>query len=103
MSAIKNYTWKQMPLAGNIPEAGNSAEYNSGSWRTYRPVWCKERCVQCLTCWFVCPDSAIVIKDGKVVGVDYEHCKGCGICIKECPPKAHAFDKELESKFIGMK
>ena len=28
------------------------------------------------------------IENGKVVGIDLDHCKGCGICAEECPRKA---------------
>jgi Pyruvate/2-oxoacid:ferredoxin oxidoreductase delta subunit len=34
-----------------------------------------------------CPDSSILVEAGKVVGIDDKHCKGCGICAKECPTK----------------
>ena len=60
----------------------------TGSWRTYRPDWDEEKCVHCLRCWILCPDSSIVVKDGKVTGIDYDHCKGCGICSEECPKDA---------------
>jgi pyruvate ferredoxin oxidoreductase delta subunit len=46
-----------------------------------------------------CPDSAIIVEDAKVKGVDYDHCKGCGICARECPPKVQAFTMESEAKF----
>ena len=36
------------------------------------------------------PDSAVELdtsgKKPKVVRIDLEHCKGCGICAHECPP-----------------
>ncbi|MFP4200641.1 MAG: 4Fe-4S binding protein [Clostridia bacterium] len=42
--------------------------------------------MQCRLCWIYCPDSAIMTnEDGEVVGIDYDHCKGCGICAVECP------------------
>jgi pyruvate ferredoxin oxidoreductase delta subunit len=28
---------------------------------------------------------AVIVKDGKMVGIDYDYCKGCGICALECP------------------
>jgi len=28
--------------------------------------------------------------------IDYDHCKGCGICVEECPTKALSFIKEGE-------
>ena len=82
--------WKEIPLGGLIVEPGNSQTYETGSWRTFKPIHDKEKCTNCLRCWILCPDSAIVVKDGKVVGIDYEHCKGCGICARECPDKIKA-------------
>jgi pyruvate ferredoxin oxidoreductase delta subunit len=32
-----------------------------------------------------CPDSCILAKDNKREEFDYDHCKGCGICVKACP------------------
>jgi len=92
----KDTGWKEMPLAGSVPEPGTSVEYNSGSWRTYRPVHDAEKCIHCLRCWIMCPDSAILVEDSKVVGIDMEHCKGCGICAAECPPKIKAIEMVLE-------
>ncbi len=76
--------WKELPDADSI-EAGTSAEFKTGDWRSQRPVFHKENCIHCLTCWVVCPDAAIIVEDGKVTGYDYDHCKGCGICANECP------------------
>ncbi len=90
--------WKEIPIGGVNPEAGSAVKYNSGSWRTFKPVWFKDKCIQCYLCWINCPDSSILIKDGKVAGVDYEHCKGCGICAAVCPPKAEAFKMVKEEK-----
>jgi len=43
-------------------------------------------CNMCLKCFAFCPDSAIRIsEDGTYLEVDYEYCKGCGICVTECP------------------
>jgi len=85
---IKPHTWKTMPRGGIIPEAGNAAAYRTGAWRTYRPIWSAENCIHCLTCWILCPDASIQAERGKVKGIDYEHCKGCGICAHECPINA---------------
>lgn len=79
--------WKDIPIGGLILEAGNAVNYKTGGWRTLKPVHDEKKCINCLFCWIYCPDSAILVKDGKVVGVDYEHCKGCGICARECPVK----------------
>jgi Pyruvate/2-oxoacid:ferredoxin oxidoreductase delta subunit len=43
-------------------------------------------CNMCLKCFANCPDSSIRISaDGKSLEVDYNYCKGCGICVEECP------------------
>ena len=69
----KLLTWKEMPIGGMIVDAGNSEEYETGGWRTYRPVRAEERCIHCLRCWILCPDSAILVEDGKMIGFDYDH------------------------------
>ena len=65
-------------------EAGNATGYVTGGWRSVRPVWNAENCKQCMLCWMNCPDSSIVTEDGKMTGINFNHCKGCGICVKEC-------------------
>jgi len=82
--------WKSIPIGGKILEAGNAAAYKTGGWRTYRPIWDASKCSNCLFCWVYCPDSSIKVKNGKITGIDYDHCKGCGICAKECPLKDKA-------------
>ena len=77
--------WKEAGECGIVRDAGNSVLYETGTWRSMRPVRDMEQCTQCLICWIVCPDASIAIVDGKVDEFDYVHCKGCGICAQECP------------------
>jgi pyruvate ferredoxin oxidoreductase delta subunit len=98
----KKLTAVELPV-GDIVEAGTAVSFHTGSWRSQRPVWNKEKCINCLVCWISCPDSCIkIIPDEKKVsvidGIDYEHCKGCGICARECPPKIKAIAMEQEKK-----
>ena len=88
--------WKEIPLGCVSFEAGNAESYITGGWRTFKPVWNSEKCIQCLGCWIQCPDNSILVEDGKVVGIDYDHCKGCGICAKVCPDKIQAISMEKE-------
>jgi len=90
--------WKDLPEGGIILEAGNAANYNTGAWRSDRPIWIKENCIQCNFCWIFCPDSSIAVKDGEMTGIDYMHCKGCGICAMECPSKVKALVMVTEAE-----
>jgi 2-oxoacid:acceptor oxidoreductase delta subunit (pyruvate/2-ketoisovalerate family) len=85
ISRVNEWKAEDFPKGCVIPASGNSAEYNVGGWRSERPIHDMEACIQCMLCFIFCPDSAVVLEEGKVVGFDYEHCKGCGICAMECP------------------
>jgi len=87
-------TWRELPAGGVIVDAGNSVYYETGTWRTWRPIWNAEHCTHCLMCWVFCPEDSFELGDrvfpnGKtrkaIKAIDYFHCKGCGLCVKECP------------------
>ena len=86
--------WKEIPIGGLITEAGNAYSYNTGGWRTFKPVKDESKCIHCLICWVYCPDSSILVSEGKMKGFDYDHCKGCGICAQVCPKKCIEMVKE---------
>ena len=90
--------WKEIPIGGLILDAGNSEEYETGSWRSSRPIIDMEKCSHCMFCWLFCPEGAIQVKDEKFVGIDLDHCKGCGICAHECPRKAITMVDEASVK-----
>ncbi|MFQ6086102.1 MAG: 4Fe-4S binding protein [Candidatus Bathyarchaeia archaeon] len=77
--------WKEIPHG--VASWKSAEENETGSWRTLKPVISNKKCTVCLLCWVFCPDGAIKLKEGGVV-VNYEFCKGCGICAKECAPRA---------------
>ncbi len=85
MTNNKPKGWQELPIGGLIVDAGNAEQYNTGSWRAMRPIMNLDECTNCFFCWLYCPDISILVEDGRVVGVDYEHCKGCGICAAVCP------------------
>ena len=64
-------------------EAGYLVSRNAG-WRTVRPVLSEEGCTSCLQCYMQCPDGTIFKTDDGRLAIDYEFCKGCGICAKAC-------------------
>jgi len=94
---LKKKSWKSIPEGGIITTPGNSLKFKTGDWKTHYPEWNKEKCIQCLRCHFLCPEGAIKVKNGKVVGIDLDYCKGCGICADECPVKAIVMKKVGEN------
>jgi len=43
-------------------------------------------CFECDNCYGVCPDNAVIkLGPGKRYEINYDYCKGCGLCISECP------------------
>jgi 2-oxoacid:acceptor oxidoreductase delta subunit (pyruvate/2-ketoisovalerate family) len=43
-------------------------------------------CFSCDNCYGVCPDNAVVkLGPGKRFQFNYDYCKGCGVCVAECP------------------
>jgi len=55
-------------------------------------------CNLCDTCLIFCPDVAIARVDHKGYEVNYDYCKGCGICAEECPRYAISIEEELKWK-----
>lgn len=90
--------WQDLAKGCLIQEAATSRHFKTGDWRSMRPVWDEEACINCLFCWITCPDSSITVKDGKMTGINLEFCKGCGICAQICPPKASAIKMIREEK-----
>lgn len=54
-------------------------------------------CTGCGTCAQVCPNGAVVEKDGKF-GRDLDKCTHCGECVDSCPSKA----RELSGKTMTV-
>jgi 2-oxoacid:acceptor oxidoreductase delta subunit (pyruvate/2-ketoisovalerate family) len=54
-------------------------------------------CNECENCYVFCPDASI-LKAGKTFShqVDYDYCKGCGICFTECPRGAISLKGEAK-------
>lgn len=46
-------------------------------------------CFSCDNCFGVCPDNAVIKLDGDPPYlIDLDYCKGCGLCVSECPAGA---------------
>ena len=43
-------------------------------------------CFECDNCYGVCPDNAVIkLGAGNRYAFNYDYCKGCGLCVSECP------------------
>jgi len=42
-------------------------------------------CFHCDNCYSYCPDNAIIKHADGSLEINYDYCKGCGICATECP------------------
>lgn len=80
----------KIPIAK--PKVGVAGK--TGSWRWIKPVVDNNKCVKCFQCEIYCPDNTITVDPEKGVVIDYEYCKGCGICAEVCPVKAITMVKE---------
>ncbi len=65
----------------------------TGDWRDLKPIVDNSKCIpavknkpSCFLCWLYCPEG--VVGTGIPIAIDYDYCKGCGICAEECPAKA---------------
>jgi pyruvate ferredoxin oxidoreductase gamma subunit len=95
---VEGYTppdWIDLPfedarLSAPVIHAGlTSVEVRTGLWRTLRPVIDYDRCSHCWwVCSSFCPDGAINVTEEGLPEIDYDHCKGCMVCVAQCPPHA---------------
>ncbi len=77
-------------IAEKTAEERSYADFNSytatvASWRVLKPVYNRDICIDCQNCWVWCPDTSIISRDKQMLGIDYDHCKGCGVCVEVCP------------------
>ncbi len=96
--------WIDIPLEGAdisapaIHGSHTSELMKTGSWRLIRPVIDRKKCKGCWwICSIFCPDSAIMVEDGQP-HIDYDHCKGCMICMVHCSAHAISLVKEHEAE-----
>ena len=82
-----------------IHRPATSAMIKTGLWRLMRPIIARTRCHRCAwVCGSFCPDSAISIDAEGFPVIDYDHCKGCLICVAQCP--THAIEAILEHHHV---
>jgi pyruvate ferredoxin oxidoreductase gamma subunit len=80
---------KDLEIGAEIVTPGNSVEFETGNWRTAgRPATDYEKCIKCGLCWLLCPDIAYSKNEEGFFDWDGQYCKGCAICVVECPKDA---------------
>jgi 2-oxoacid:acceptor oxidoreductase gamma subunit (pyruvate/2-ketoisovalerate family)/2-oxoacid:acceptor oxidoreductase delta subunit (pyruvate/2-ketoisovalerate family) len=83
----------QLPRASAAQRRHDFAEVSTGladAAEAHRCFSCGH-CTRCDTCLVYCPEGIIRRQAPDEHGnyaVDYSYCKGCGICVEECPRRA---------------
>lgn len=93
---VKTETVFEVPFAGTVKApVDRNWGMVTNTWRIERPVLQEELCTQCQICMLNCPDACIKLT-ANAVAVDYDFCKGCGLCTATCPTNAFTDVPELD-------
>ncbi len=66
-------------------EVVGGLDESNASFEALRCLSCGN-CFECDNCFGVCPDNAVIkLGPGQRYEIDLDHCKGCGMCVSECP------------------
>ena len=69
----------------------------TSNWRIVRPVIDHELCTRCLSCYISCPDACWSYNEAEdMMEWNWKFCKGCQVCIKQCPVDALSPAPELD-------
>ncbi len=111
-AAATTYTsprWLDMPMeigpqtAPAIYAGATSEKLATGLWRTQRPIIDYTVCNRCWwLCSTFCPEGAIHVDSEGFPQIDYTHCKGCLVCLVQCPTHAiQALPEQEASRLSG--
>lgn len=89
-------TSRDIEIGGIVTEPGNARQYRTGDWRSQRPTYNFKRCIKCALCYIYCPEACIRENEEGYFEADLYHCKGCGICARECPTRVISMVEEEE-------
>ena len=90
--------WTELAVGTAITEPGSARQYQSGTWRSQRPVWNHTECIRCGVCVIFCPEGCVHfdIDEEGFPGADLDYCKGCAICAQECVTACIRMENEEE-------
>ncbi len=77
-------TWKDLNPGSIVTEPGNASQYQTGYWRSQKPIFDSSRCIKCGVCYIFCPEGCIEQNAKGDFEINLFYCKGCGICANEC-------------------
>ena len=90
-------TWKDLEIGNIVTEPGNASQYQTGYWRSQRPIFDSSKCnKKCTLCYIFCPEGCIERNAEGYFEANLYWCKGCGICARECPTAAITIEEEKE-------
>jgi pyruvate ferredoxin oxidoreductase delta subunit len=59
-----------------------------------KPKFIQKACTACKMCYTICPEGCVSARwvsatraEKNSFQVDYDYCKGCGLCVEVCPVK----------------
>ena len=75
--------------ASNFDEVVSGLDEDNALFEARRCLSCGN-CFSCDNCYGVCPDNAVIKlgQPGELYEIDLDFCKGCGLCVAECPSGA---------------
>jgi len=78
----------------SFDEVVHGLDENNALYEARRCLSCGN-CFECDNCYGVCPDNAVIkLGPGKGFSFNYDYCKGCSICVAECPCGAITMEAE---------
>ena len=89
---------RAVPFGAITPAPVRQQElFITSNWRIVRPVIDHEKCTRCLTCYIACPDACWSFNEKEEkMEWNWKFCKGCQVCIHDCPADALKAVPELD-------
>lgn len=80
---------EQARRASTFDEVVQGLDAGTALYEARRCMSCGN-CFSCDNCYGVCPDNAVIKlgEPGEKYLIDLDYCKGCGLCVAECPAGA---------------
>jgi|GEM_PF-88580 len=96
----EHWGWEEITPGAVIREQFTSRENITGLWAKEVAVIDPGNCNVCQQCGIWCPEDAIQFNPvtGKIDLIDYDYCKGCGMCDFVCPSEQNVIEMVEESQ-----